>query len=397
MIKTITINVFRTITAVLLAAHLSLFSMQAYALEAKGFPVGPFKVYPALGVVEVYDDNIFLAQNNEKDSWVTVISPHILAKTQYRASTYSILYHADIARFHSSSNDNFEDQQLLAKADMVLSSRVRLDLQAEFLDGHDGRGTTDRVVANGPDEWHSWGIGGVFGYGAEKARGQFELEASYVDKEYDNNRAITRGADHAIGEVGGTFYWRVRPKTQLVFEARYADIDYDLSSANLDSDEQRYYIGVKWDATFKTTGTAKIGYMMKDFDSAARKNFDGASWEIGVQWRPRSYAVVDISTSKGFTESTGVGDVTVVQDFDVSWKNQWGHRLSTTASLRLANLDYQNSPREDDFQKYELRADYALRRWLDMGAGYFYEDRDSNTAGNDYNRNNFRVSLDASF
>ncbi len=51
------------------------FSSMAMAEDDAGIPVGPGYFYPSVVVEEYFDDNIFLQNSNEKDSWVSVVSP----------------------------------------------------------------------------------------------------------------------------------------------------------------------------------------------------------------------------------------------------------------------------------------------------------------------------------
>lgn len=398
----------KTTASMVLAGGLSICSVSALAVdvaglsgfkgaddisEAVGLPVGPFTAYPVLNLSFTHDDNILRQPDNEESSFVTVISPQVVLESNYRANNYLIAYLADIGRYDSSSQDNYEDHQLLAKAGLSFSSRTSLDLQFEYNEGHEGRGSTDRTILEHPDEWHSTGFGGVFAYGSRDAIGRIELEASHVDREYDNNRVVTIGADHERDIYGATFFYRVRPKTHLLFQAQRTEFDYDLSTSTLDSDEDHYFVGVKWDATAKTSGTAKLGYLKKDFDDGSRDDVSGSSWDIGVQWRPRSYSTFDFNTSRNTKESTGVGDTIIIKAIGAVWKHAWNSRFSTTAGAALSNAEYQNFQREDDYQKFSLGANYKMRRWLKFGAGYSYHDNDSDDPTQDYDRNIFMFTV----
>ena len=45
--------------------------------------------------------------------------------------------------------------------------------------------------------------------------------------------------------------------------------------------------------------------------------------------------------------------------------------------------------RYDDFEEFSISADYKMRRWLNLGAGYTYQVNDSNVSADDYDRNIF--------
>src|SRR5258706_10067848 len=107
------------------------------------------------------------------------------------------------------------------------------------------------------------------------------------------------------------------PRTELLAQVGHRNIDYSLSTSTQSSTEDRFLVGVKWEATAATTGTAKFGQMTKKFDSAGRQDFSGSSWDVGVRWSPLSYSVFDISSAKQTAESTGVGDAVVGKSYAV--------------------------------------------------------------------------------
>jgi len=188
--------------------------------------------------------------------------------------------------------------------------------------------------------------------------------------------------------LGGTFFYRIMPKTSMVFEARYKEIDYvnDPAVAK-DSDEQAYQAGVTWFTTAKTTGVAKIGKTYKDFDASARDDDDFTSWELGVKWSLRSYSVVNITSKSYPSETNGTGNFVINKLLDLSWGHAWSDRLSSTLQTSFRNEDYVDSPRDDDLTLYSAGMDYQFRRTISFGVNYSYSTRDSNINSQDYTDN----------
>lgn len=254
-------------------------------------------------------------------------------------------------------------------------------------------------------------VGGVFGYGAPGAQGRIELEAGYTDKEYDNNRAGqiidgnfhqgTAFLDRADASYGGTFFWRVAPKTQLLFQVKQTDMDYDLSASTLDSKERRYLAGVTWTATAKTTGIFKVGRQKKDFDTSTRSDSSQSSWEGTVQWKPLTYSTVGITTGKQMNEvtgnGTGSGDYISSKNLNATWTHSWKPRFSTSVSAGVREDDYKGSgaTRSDDTDNLGLGMAYQMRRGLKLGADFTHTKRDSSTSPFDYSRNVIMLTLGA--
>jgi len=354
-----------------------------------GFPVGPLVVYPGIDLAVGHDDNLFLRPANRSSSNFTIVSPYVRAEARPGPHKFDVALRIDDGRYHSSSADNYTDYWLLGNGDLVFSGRMGLKLRAELRHGHDPRGSTDRGISATPDEYDNTGVDGVFRYGAPGARGRIEIDAGAFARRYTNNRLTTVAADRDTKVLGGTFFWRVMPRTELLFQAQHRNIDYQLATSTLSSTEDRLYIGAKWEATAATSGYAKFGRLNKNFNSAARADFSGSSWDVGVRWSPLTYSVFDLYSSKQANESTGFGDTTVTKLYGITWSHAWTSRLRTQvlASLRNDNFNGAGVTRQDDTISYGLKAAYDFRRWLRFGAEYTHFTRDSNLNAFDYKRN----------
>ena len=121
--------------------------------------------------------------------------------------------------------------------------------------------------------------------------------------------------------------------------------------------------------------------MTKNFDSSARKDYSGSSWDVGVRWSPLTYSVFDFVTSKQTNESTGVGDAIVSNNYGVTWSHAWSSRLRTQALASYRNDDFLESsaPRAWTTPRtFGAKVAYDFRRWLRLGAEYTHTDRNSN-------------------
>ena len=354
-----------------------------------GFPVGPLTVYPSVDLAHGYDDNLFLRPTNRVSSSYTLFSPAVRAELKTGPHKFDFGLRVFDTRFHSSPVDSFTDYLLFANGDMVFSGRAGLRVRADYRRGHDPRGSTDRTVSPEPDVYDNSSIDATFRYGAPGARGRIEVNGNAASRRYTNNRSFTEIADRDAVGLGGTFFWRVAPRTELLAQMTQSYIDYPLATSTQDSTETRYLFGVKWEATAATTGTAKFGSMNKKFDSPTRQDFSGSSWDVGVRWSPLTYSVFDFVSSKTTSESTGIGDAVVGKNYSVTWSHAWSSRLRTQVLAGYRNDAFTGAgiSRKDDTGTFGLKVGYDFRRWLRLGAEYTYTQRDSNDNAVDYKRN----------
>lgn len=360
-----------------------------------GFAVGPFKAHPGIDLAIGYDDNLFSSDANRRGSSIRILSPHLRLEGAPAPHKFALALRYDRGRYGGSPDDNYDDYAVTGNAELVFSGRAGLKLRAEHRWGHDPRGSTDRPFGAEPDEHTYTGGEGIFGYGATGAQGRIELDAGLFEKRYRNNRAFTEASDFTVGSGGATFLWRVRPKTQLLFQGKRHEYDYRLAASTLDSTEDRLYVGARWEATAKTDGTIKIGRLRKDFRDASREDVSTASWDVGVRWSPLTYSAFDLLTSKQTTESTGLGNTTITRSLSLAWSHGWSSRFRTQLLGGLRNDEYQGVAREDETRSAGVRVTYDFRRWLRFGLEYLRTERDSDFEAFDYKRNYFLFTVGA--
>lgn len=372
-------------------------SSTVYAQEQKaaGIPLGPMVVYPSLDLTEKHDDNLTQANVGEISSNVTVVSPAVKLEGKSGANFFGLNYKLEDARYAQSGADNYTDHFLGAYANFALGVRGDLKLNADYTEQHDARGSVAGQGGARPEEYKTSGLKGLFSWGVAGAQGKLELEAAYLDKEYKTNfSGVQQYANRENTDIGGTFYWKVMPKTQLLFQAKQTDINYKLDalgSPTQDSTEQRYYFGVTWDATAQTSGTVKLGWLEKKFD--ARPSYSTGSWDAGVTWSPLSYSRVQLNTSRQTNEvASSVGDTVRASNYALTWTHDWSTILASNVHRGQLDEDYvlrgsTSGQRSDSTKSYGLGVNYQMKRWLKLGADYSRTDRSSNIGTNDFKRN----------
>jgi hypothetical protein len=367
--------------------------------------IGGVDFYPSLDLSMVTTDNLYRTSDREKYSVKYIVTPGVRAEAGSNLMRFYGEADAEIGRIsRTSGDDDYEDVHLSLGMIYEPTSRARFQAEAGIQYEHDDRGTGfsegNPESRDKPDEYTQRDLSGQFAYGALGAKGQLILSAEHNDIEYTNNRPFTKGFDRDDDSFGALFKWQVAPKTRLTLEGRYKDIEYDFTPAGvpkLDSEEERYFVGVEWEATYKTTGRFQIGQLEKNFDSSLRDDYDDTAWEASVTWKPRSYSTVDLETGRTTSESTGTGDATATDYYQAAWTHDWRERFSTTARYRHEDNDYPGSTREDDYNEIQLSANYKMRTWLDLEAGYVYRDQDTDFNNLDYTENQFYLNAGMRF
>ena len=361
---------------------------------------GAFTIESSLGIEVLNDSNIFESATDVQSTPIWKLEPKLLMRFEPARSRLELGYVGDYAWYEKSSNDDYTDHDLEAGAYLLLGERSGLDLVASYEDAHENRGTgltegfppASAAFPQDPDRYTTEQFLGRYMYGISRTRTYLTLEGSTEALTYKNNRPRTRqfDLDQTYGQA--TFGHRVRPNTSLELRIRVRDIKYDYprpSGLGLDSRENRYLIGVVWEATAKTTGSVLIGHADKKFDDPARPDFSGPNWEVAIRWSPRTYSHFDLSTERYTEEPIDLlADVTDTEIYSLGWSHEWNSRLESKIAASKLNetFRYVTGDRRDKSLRYSAALIYWMRPWLRWEAGVDINARDSNFAPYNYDQ-----------
>jgi polysaccharide biosynthesis protein VpsM len=354
--------------------------------------MGPLFVYPELAFGFGRNDNITGTKTDKVASNFYTLQPGITAELKTRADTYSLQYQGNFTRYVSSKDDNVDQHYTAFNAENIFTGRSKINWLLAYTQGYDARGSNNTSTnLDEPSRWSMPQAKAMYSYGAQGAKGRIEVEAGTTHKSYLNNRDTMDVYDRNTNSYAGRFFYRIQPKTSLLFEARGAKNDYTASDATLDNKERRYYIGAEWEATAATSGSFKIGRMTKDFDQTGTKA-SGGSWEAAVRWEPLTYSYIDFLSSKSIDDPDGLGEYQVNKNYSAVWNHAWSSYVSSHVSIGKTNTKYEGD-RTDDIYRYGVGMSYDMRRWLRLNVDYNYTTRDSTDADYEYNRNVLMFSV----
>jgi polysaccharide biosynthesis protein VpsM len=368
---------------------------------------GPFAVTPTLGTEVKYRDNIYLQDDFETSSWIYLLRPAVTARVQDRANIYQLEYKGEAAWYEeNSSNDknDYFDNTFRATAHVLPAERWILDGYVSLAMLHEDRGTglTEGAVGNfisEPVEYDQFDVGGSAEYGS--GIGRLKLSAGLMNREYQNFENFTRSRDRDETTLGATFFYPIAPRTDLLLDYSYKDIEYPNPFENvppLDSQENALQAGVQWEITPNLKSTAKAGYVDKSFDDSARRDWDGLGWSLDLWMQPRPQDTISVTGKRAPEETTLQGDFIKRETLTASWKHDWSDRVYTRLSGTAGRDTYEQSlnDREDDIYNVKIKAGYEFRRWALVYTGYSWDDKDSSTNGLSYTDHTFIVGVDFS-
>lgn len=373
-----------------LSALIASLSHNAYALDPASIDFEGLSVTPTVSVAGSYDDNyLTLNDDDKKASWIIGITPSVNIVAFGEKSTYELNYTMDHKRFNDLGASNLTSHFLDASANFAFDVRNNLNLGASI----NKTQTVENAFTIGElNDFTTRIIGANYIYGAPSATGNIELGVSREN--YRSNNDVNIGQERDSTSVNAVFVYKITDKTKLTAEARTTIFDY-LSNDPLDSRNRGLLIGARWEATSQTTGFAKLGREIKDFEEPGKDNTSLTTWEVSADWAPKTYSVVTVTTNQRIDEGNFGADYSDTRVSSINWRHDWGRGYSSNAGYALRRIDYSND-RLDDRRTYNVGLTYLVKRWVDLNLDYRHINQASTDEIYDYERNVVSLSVDVS-
>lgn len=373
-----------------LSALLASLSHNAVALDPAAIDFEGISVTPTVSVSGSYDDNyLTLNDDTKKSSWIIGITPSVNVIAFGDKSTYELNYSLEHKRYNDLGAANLTSHFLDASANYAFDVRNNLNLGASI---YKTQTAANAFTIGELNDFTSRLIGANYIYGAPSATGNIEVGINREN--YRSNNGENLGQERDSTSVNAVFVYKVTEKTKLTAEAKTTLFDYT-SNDTLDSRNRGYFLGARWEATSQTTGFAKIGKEVKDFDESGKDNTDLSSWEVSADWAPKTYSVVTLKTNQRIDEGNFGADYSDTRENSVNWRHDWGRGYSSKAGYAIKRIDYSNG-RLDDRKSYNIGLTYLVKRWIDLSLDYRHINQASTDELYDYERNVVNLSVDLS-
>ncbi len=362
-------------------------------------------LYPAVTIGVTYDDNIYREETDVSSATIYRLRPSLVIQGGRNTTRLLAGYKGNYAKYSGGPNDDrddFADHNLFASI-TGYGSGSSYGLQADYMRGHDslaGNGIGDNVDAY--DTWDRYALLGYIDFGKRDARINLRLDGELSKKEQDELQSIDFNTQ-ALGALLGV---RVSAKTRAVLEGGIRRYDYTNSTQSGD----RYYarIGATWEATAKTRGIVTYGreeftadnpgtpIVSDEFGPAFGVSTDSSNstWKADINWEIRRRDTLRAFASRGTRVSSGTGTNKLTTEYAIDWKHDWSERVRSNLGYIGGVDDYNGAPRSDDLLSYYLDVSYKFRRNLLLRGDYNFQNRDSNIAGNSYDRNRYNLFLE---
>jgi hypothetical protein len=373
-------------------------------LAAETIPDETKALQPSLGIRFDFDSNYFDTSESKIESWIGIITPAILLSTAPAQQRYALLYEGQYGYNFENSADNYADHNLSGVAQFQIGSRGKVDFAAATKKGHRDRGSyqtdgldpTSPFFPAEPDKFDNNVWGARVRYGADGNRGRLRFGIGGTRFDYVNNRERTRFYDYETlsGSAGLSLLFHQR--TAIVLDAVFTDVNFETGlpgEPSRKSEDWRFLLGLTWEATAKTVGSARVGVQQRRFDDRTRETTSNPSWEIDVRWSPREYSHFDFATSRRNEETFADGAFIDTSTYSVTWTHEWSSGWESIVGWAQSDSEFVGSLRQQDFTEYNMKLRYPQSRLLSWYAGYSRRSRDSNLDNLVYDGDLFSIGV----
>lgn len=351
--------------------------------------------------VKAQNDNNVLRKVEPTSDSSLQISPDVKYLTHMGKHIFALDYQGEYAAYKDNSELNYDnhDIALLAQLDHSLKFTSEFKLAYKNKIEEPGTNNSASTLINEFNQTNSKKATAKLYYGRRESIGQLVLQFAHTENRYSNNLQSYRDVDQ--NKLTGTFFYRIAPKTRLLFQASIGDYNYiekDLFPEQ-SSKETFYLAGVEWDITAKTSGTFKLGYQGKDFEKEVYNDITGLSYMLDMTWKPNTYTTFKIGASRMTRESSQLlTSAFITSTYTVNAEHKITPRTTLKAAYTFDDDDIVTSQnRTDQRQNIVLGIDHSLLSWLNISLDYQYIERDSDFAVYGYKANVIGLSLTTKF
>ena len=342
-----------------------------------GIRTGQFWILPTVETGVFYDSNARATSANEQDDFGFYVSPTLDIKSDFGRHAINAkagLDHFNYFDVDSQDFTNFNgelDGRVDITRDFVATGGIRGFVGEEQFDELElpiaglTSGTRSR------DTVEFWGS-----LNKSFNRFQVALGAAHKIYNYDDIGAIDQDfRDSAVTTVGGRASYAISPGYAIFGDFRYNWRDYDVSDAD-NSEGWRALGGVQFEVTRLLRGEVGIGYQEQDYNDPTIGTVSGLSYEAALVWNPTELMTLRLDGSRDISDSSFLDDTRTRTTGKVTLDYEVTRQIILSPSFAVTDNDYEVNALDDLTFEAGLQAEYAMNRYLSLGARYKYLNRD---------------------
>lgn len=369
-----------------------------------GFKIAPGVVLlPKFGLLSTYTDNFYYQPNDQPKqvAWGYQMTPGVTLLGDEGRYNFKLDAGVNTAKFTApGAADDYVDHSVDGQLSYVLTAKNKLFFSASHKKSHDPFGIDRTEFLPGSidhelDKWLQYKAGALYSYGAQGSPLGLNVDYQLADRHYFTNTDSppigTRFLDYRIqsGTITGLYHYS--GKTTFLALYQYTNIhvphEFPAPFPGRSGDQNTALVGVKWQATGKTSGDVRVGYVRRGFNDPRVHSAGRLSWQVRLTWLPTERAQVRLETGRSsqvsyFFQSSFINN----NYYQISLNYNWTALFQTKFVYRYVRQEFVTSGRLDRLNRYSLVGNYSLGQFWTLTAGAVSFHRNSELSSADFDR-----------
>ncbi|MEI9989858.1 MAG: outer membrane beta-barrel protein [Rhizomicrobium sp.] len=369
--------------------------------DAKGIPLGAFRLYPMLDASANYDDNVFKRPAASSD-WYFEEAPSFRLMSQWGRHFLEVYGGVDNYNYSSFSHLNLTDWSVGSDGRLDISRAADLSANVSYGEYHESLSSANTVgFQASPNRYNKAHADSTARY--QPNRLGFSAGASFDRYDWLNTPRVGGGilfnsdrnedVFQGFAKVNYDFSPGYTGFVRALYNSRQFDQFLDRTGAHRSSNGYRFDAGLTVQLTHLLSGEAYLGYLTQDF-ALPLKNISGLDYGVNLDWFATPVLTVHLTGSHEVSDVT-LGGVSASDDRLVKLSADYEFRrniiLQGYASYTQSSLI--GSSRTDDYPGAGVGAKYLINRYMSATINYNFSKRSSNFSGVDYTDNEIAVGL----
>lgn len=370
--------------------------------DAKGIPLGGFRLFPSLDLSAAYDDNVFRTQNSQTSDWYFQEAPSLRLQSQWAEDALEFYGGANNYNYATQTRENLTDWNAGADSRIKVTEAFSLYGAGSAAQLHEFLSSPNTVgFQASPNRY--------FLYHGE---GDFTLQPNRLgltaggtaDTYIFQNTPLIGGGflnnkDRSFDEYQGygKIFYDFSPGYSAFLRGSYDTRGYkvylDRSGEHRSSTGYRVDGGLDMQVSQLVSGEFYVGYLSQNF-TAPLKDVNGVDYSVRLDWLASPLVTVHLYGARTLDQTTFKG-ASVMDDksFGVSADYELLRNVIIQAHASYVDTSYPGLTRHDEAPDIGVNGRFLINEYAALNVGYTYTQRATNAAGSKFQDNLVSIAL----
>jgi hypothetical protein len=370
--------------------------------DAKGLPLGAFRLKPSLDVNPNLDDNVFDTETGAEEDIYWTINPSFTLESDW--ARHALNFTGSLTRYEYMEEDseNRTDWTVGAEGRIDVLRGTMIEGEAAYLNAHEPRYSSNEPgLAAAPTEFSQFHAAAAITH--QPNRFGIQIGGGYDRFRFDDTELLGGGSfsnedrDEQQYNAFIKASYEFQPGTAVFIRGSYDDQNFELEldrdGVNRDSQRFRADIGASFFATRLIRGEVFVGYVEQRFHAPLP---DVSAFDYGAQidWYVSELFTLHVKAARVMNDTTITGaSVSDDQTGSISFDWELLRNVLVHGGVDYVHSKFRGTDRDDELFGAGASVDYLINEYLALHAGYRYIRRNSSVAGEDFDDNVFYAGL----